>query len=179
MSNYNSGYPDFKVENKAAHVDIRDIELIQIWFIYYYKAFGSYLLFINLFWTSKLIHKREFQQVIFNCHLIHFITFTITSSKFQLLRLGWLLQLAIEAILILVFSILLARGLFQCAYFHKQSSAIREVWTGFLNNKKATFLESKCNQTPMRVVNEEPIVIFQTDDKQKNNSNPADVACRF
>lgn len=25
MSNYNSGFPDFKVANKAAHVDIKDI----------------------------------------------------------------------------------------------------------------------------------------------------------
>ncbi len=25
MSNYNSGYPDFKIENKGAQVDLKDI----------------------------------------------------------------------------------------------------------------------------------------------------------
>ncbi len=30
MSNYNSGFPDFKIENKGAHVDIKDIEWIRI-----------------------------------------------------------------------------------------------------------------------------------------------------
>jgi hypothetical protein len=30
MSNYNTGYPDFKVENKAAQVDLKDIEWLPL-----------------------------------------------------------------------------------------------------------------------------------------------------